>query len=745
MLGTRLLPRVMERAKLHARQAWLANLRRLWDGPALDPTMRRRMAEHVLRWVGVPALSLCAFVVIVLVAKTGFSQPTRLVAPAVFTLPCIWVRRLCRAERWLAAAAVFCAAAAAATLVAVLLNGVRAPGYGVGVLVLMLIVVLYGLRWGVLAALGFTLIGGVYVVLEAHGLTVDVAQPPTSLVYCIQVAVFMLTITLVGGPQLLLTEALRATQLQQRAAREAQAARESSELAFHAVFDQASVALVLLTADGDILQLNARAACFLHEAERALVGTPLTAAACFNTAQRTQLAHAVGQAALGHASAHELSRTPDTGETHVYQVALSPFLDGAGQVRQVLVELVDVSDLVQTRSMLAQARRLESLGKLSGGVAHDLNNMFAAILGGCELVRIARGDARKIEDHVKLIQTSVQRAATLTKQLLAFGRKDRWNSEQLDVNRLMYEVSRLLERTLHKNVRVVLLPSDEPSYVRADAAALEHVLLNLVLNGQAAMPNGGTLTLACRRAVLEPCDCESLYGQIAPGPSVILSVEDTGTGMSREVREHMFDPFFTTKAAGEGTGLGLSAVHGTMRGHHGAIAVHSQVGVGTRIELLLPALESLANEAAQERFDGGVPASLKARVLLADDEALARSAIASLLVTAGCEVQALADGAAIMEVLRHGPAPDVIVTDLAMPGLCGVELVKAIEALRPDCPLLLITGYSGDDVAAALPSRRGRLRRREPVARAEVLRSGTELLAAGQKRQRTSALTVGGA
>jgi CheY-like chemotaxis protein len=280
--------------------------------------------------------------------------------------------------------------------------------------------------------------------------------------------------------------------------------------------------------------------------------------------------------------------------------------------------------------------------------------------------------------------------------------------------------------------------------VRADAAALEHALLNLVLNAQAAMPNGGSLTLACRRAHLDRSDCEPLFGDLTPGPCVILSVEDTGIGMSREVREHMFDPFFTTKALGEGTGLGLSAVHGTMRSHHGAIAVHSHPGLGTRIELFLPALPASATESVPERSEGAVPARLKAHVLLVDDEALTRSAIGALLQSAGCEVQAVADGMSLIDALRSGAHPDVIVTDLAMPGLSGVRLVQSIEALRPDCPLLLITGYTGDDVAAALPARSGRLLLRKPFGRTELMRSLAELLTTGQT-QRFTALAARGA
>jgi signal transduction histidine kinase len=710
-------------------QTVTSDLCRLWSDPPLSPEARGLVASQAVRWVMLPSMIAVAASGLMVIASVGLSEPTRFIPLVVFVAPCFVVLQLQREERWLAAAAVFCTAATLAVMTGVVFNGLRAPIYDLSVLVLLLVATLFGLRWATLTAFGLAAAGAIRLVLEAYDLTFQLPPPSSALTFGLRVCVIGLSLALVGGPQLLLSNALRDANHERLRADHARAVGTASEHAFHAVFHQASVALALLTSKGRIAQLNARAQIFLDRREASIVGCLFASSERWSDAQRELLQRAVEQAALGHASRHEVTMMQQPGQPPaVYQIVLSPFL-AAGCVEHVLAEIVDVTDLVETRGMLAQARRLEALGKLSGGVAHDLNNMFAAILGGCELVRIARGDARKIEEHVKLIQASVQRGATLTKQLLAFGRQDRWNSEQLDVNTVMNDVARLLERTLHKNIDLLLSPSDQPAYVRADAAAMEHALLNLALNAQDAMREGGTLTLTCRPGVVDAAASARLRNEVAPGPCVFVSVDDTGTGMSNEVQERMFEPFFTTKALGEGTGLGLAAVHGTMRAHHGAIVVNSQPGIGTRIELILPATDPIAVHSEIDDIEVPIPTRLDARVLLADDEALARSAISSMLLSVGCEVHAVADGAALIDALAEGVMPDIIVTDLAMPGVGGINLVQTLEALQPHTPLLLITGYTGDDVASVSPPRRGRRLLRKPFLRGELLGTMAELLA----------------
>jgi two-component system, cell cycle sensor histidine kinase and response regulator CckA len=446
------------------------------------------------------------------------------------------------------------------------------------------------------------------------------------------------------------------------------------------------------------------------------------------------LRDAIGRAATGERSQHELIVTNRESGRRVFHLPVSPYHTVEGRVGHVIAELADVTDLIDTRSMLAAARRLEALGKLSGGVAHDINNMLGAILNGSELVLLGlkSGDTRRITDSAELIQASVVRAASLTKQLLAFGRKDRWSTQQLDVDRLLSEVVLLLGRTLRKNIDLEVLPSEGECYVRADAAALEHALLNLALNAQDAMPNGGTISFRCRRLTVDEGTAAALRGELVPGPAVVVMVTDTGSGMTEEVREHMFEPFFTTKRPGHGTGLGLAAVHGTVLNHGGAIAVSSGVAIGTTIELYLPAIERQFAEPSMQRTQSSPVAvgvgPMRARVLLADDEALVCEATASMLESFGCEVQAVGDGTALIDALAEGARPDLVVSDLAMPGLGGVRLVQTLEAIMPARPLLLITGFSGDDVSKTCPPLRNRHLLRKPFTRSELQQAVHALL-----------------
>jgi PAS domain S-box-containing protein len=699
---------------------------RFWNHSPLDPEIRLRFAETTVRWVFLPSVCLTMVAIATMVMTVGLSDPRRYIPIVAFAVPCYVACKLRGKKRWIPAAAALCTAAMLHVLASVLVSGDHAPLYGIGVLVVTLTGTLFGWRWGALASAALVGTAAAWLALNPHGLAWR-SSATASLMYGVYVAIFLLALGLVARPQRLLNEALCEARRKHEEAEQARAATAASELAFHAVFDQASVALALLTADGRVTRLNPRGAEFLTDADAPLLGQSLSALARWSDAQRELLQRAVERAARGEASRHELSCRRASGAAQTCQIVLSPFCVPNGTIEHVLVEIVDVSDLVETRSMLAQARRLEALGQLSGGVAHDLNNMLTAIMSGCDLVRFARGDERKISDYVSLIQASVERAAALTKQLLAFGRKDRWNSEQLDASQLLREVARLLERTLHKNIDLVV-SADAACYVRGDAAALEHALLNLALNAQAALPDGGTLTLSCRRVLLDEVEGRMLEGDAAPGPTVVLSVEDTGTGMSAEDREHMFEPFFTTKPAGEGTGLGLAAVHGTVRGHRGAIGVWTELGIGTRVALYFPAT-SATTQPVLAPIESEAPARLHARVLLADDETLARAGVAALLESAGCRVDTVEDGTALIEALTSGATPDVIVSDLAMPGLGGVKLVQTIEALRPEGALLLITGFSGDDVSSACPPRSQRRLLRKPFSRAELLRTLGELLA----------------
>jgi PAS domain S-box-containing protein len=707
----------------------------LFDGPPLQLAVRVALAERIVRFTVKPLwFAMLAGVISVLWTR-GLSEPTRFLPPAVATGALLRVTVYMRRSQWLLAARWLGATMLAAILAGVVLNSVLAPIYPGGLVLLAFVISLFGARWGLATGAALVIGGALWFALHLAGWSAGplVAAPVSYLVMYSAYVAFALFVHC--GTQRLLGDALEAAERERRQAEQARRAEAASELAFHAVFDQAGMAMVLLTAAGTIAQLNHRAHRWLGESQQALICRPLDDAVIWNEDQRDLLRTAVAAAAAGCSSQHELEIQRPGGARQVYQLQFTPFHDRQGDLGHVIVEVVELTEHIATRAMLAQARRLEALGKLSGGVAHDINNMLAAILGGSEVARAGRqiGDGSRIETGLDVIDSSVLRASGLIKQLLAFGRQDRFQSADVDVNRLVRDMGQLFEHTLAKGISIKLMACDEPAIVRGDVAALENALLNLALNAQDAMPDGGTLTIQ----VTKLPDEKRAPQPLAPGAVVVIRVGDTGSGMTERVRERMFEPFFTTKPAGKGTGLGLAAVHGTMRSHQGTIAVNSQIGVGTHIELFMPAIasERLSKSELPVPEPPQLP-SFRARVLLADDEPLLRDVLVAMLQSANCEVQAVSDGEALLDALAAGATPDVIVTDLVMPGIGGTHLLHMLEASQPACPLVLITGYAGEDVSVGLSRRTRHRLLRKPFQHAELMAAIAELLPARLQQRR---------
>ena len=565
-----------------------------------------------MRWTLPAGFLVLLGAVTTLMLTVGRSEPTRWVPCALFAFSLLLTYALTRTERFVSATAMFGLTIFGAIASGVLLNSVHAPIYAAGFVVMALVTPVFGARWGLLTLAALVGVGLLSVLLERADLSLAVSQPsPLTRLGLYTTYLAFALITHVKLEQLL-ADALQTADRRQREAQAARAAEAATELAFHAVFDQASTGMVLLTSSGEIAQINQRAAQWLGPSEHTLIGLPLAAAGQWTPLQRQTLATAVAAAAEGSSSQHEITVQGELGTQRVYQLRLSPFHDPHGALSNVIAEVVEITDLIDTRTMLTQARRLEALGKLSGGVAHDVNNMLSAIVGGSELVRAGqrRGEAHRIGTGLEVIDSSVQRAGALIKQLLAFGRQDRFDSADVDVNSLVLDMGKLFERTLHKSIAIEITKAAGLVHVRGDAAALENALLNLALNAQDAMPNGGTLSIQVEARELSAEECAQLDPALEPGEFVILHVSDTGSGMSADVRERMFEPFFTTKPRGQGTGLGLSAVHGTLRNHRGAIVVNTQEGVGSSFELILPALHVSrrpARPAARTASDPGMP------------------------------------------------------------------------------------------------------------------------------------------
>jgi two-component system cell cycle sensor histidine kinase/response regulator CckA len=396
------------------------------------------------------------------------------------------------------------------------------------------------------------------------------------------------------------------------------------------------------------------------------------------------------------------------GSLHTVSSSITPILGENGQPRAFVSIALDVTEadraaerLQRAEEQLRQAAKMESIGTLAGGVAHDFNNLLTVILGGTGTLRESLATESPLQEEVEEIQKAAERAATLTRQLLAFSRKQVLTVRRLDVNGVVRGIEKLLRRSVSEQVHFVLDLAPDLPPVEADDAQLGQVLLNLAVNAHDAMPDGGRLTIATAAAVFDEAEHIGPF-QVPAGAYVELTVRDTGTGIAPDLLQRIFDPFFTTKPVGRGTGLGLSTVYGIVTQLGGHIAVESVVGTGTAFRIFLPA--PAASPGATPSPEGTQPPHETKRhrgtVLFVEDDPAVRAVGVRMLGRAGYQVLEAANGAAALECLQiHAGPVDLLVTDVLMPGLDGPALAAEAARLRPGLPALFVSGYPGEVIS----------------------------------------------
>jgi PAS domain S-box-containing protein len=399
---------------------------------------------------------------------------------------------------------------------------------------------------------------------------------------------------------------------------------------------------------------------------------------------------------------HENSVLTRQGDLRLVQWTNALLHDPAGLVIGSASLGADSTEHRQLEERYRQAQKLESVGRLAGGIAHDFNNLLTVINGYSELLLGTMQEQDPLHDSLEEIMLAGQKAAALTQQLLAFSRKQVLQPKLLDVNAVIGDASRMLRRLIEEDVELIthLDPSLGP--ISADEGQIHQVLMNLAVNARDAMPNGGKLIIetakleisdkpAATGSQLPPEFCES---QIASGPYVLISLADTGTGMSEETKSHLFEPFFTTKEQGKGTGLGLSTVYGIVHQSGGHISVSSRVGKGTTFHILLPSL-SVAEVAQATLRAEQVPRRGTETILLVEDQAEVRKIAAGTLRNFGYEVLEAASGeeAVVLSEGHHGPI-HLMVTDVVMPGMTGPALAKRLKGARLELRVLYMSGYT---------------------------------------------------
>ncbi|MEN3975277.1 response regulator [Emcibacter sp. SYSU 3D8] len=414
-------------------------------------------------------------------------------------------------------------------------------------------------------------------------------------------------------------------------------------------------------------------------------------------------------------------RRPDGTQRWIHDRAF-PVRTSSGEIIQMVGMAEDITERRQLEEEFRQAQKMEAIGRLAGGVAHDFNNILAAIMMQAEMACMAEELPAEASGYLDDIRGAAERAANLTRQLLAFSRRQVLQSRSLDINRAVTSLGRMLNRLLGDDVRLHLKLHDAPLAVRADAGMLDQVLLNLVVNARDAMPSGGRITVATRISDVTAEDAAGIEGAVA-GRHVRLSVADTGIGIAPDNLTRIFDPFFTTKEAGKGTGLGLATVFGIVRQHGGWVTVESQVGKGTTFHVYLPfaASDTVPGESAAP-----APAPTAAgteNILLVEDEISVRVITRALLERQGYAVHEAASGVEALEVWERRERPfSLLFTDLVMPeGINGRELASRLQSRDPRLKVIYTSGYSGDVAGRELSLREGWNFLQKPYTRQRLL------------------------
>jgi signal transduction histidine kinase/CheY-like chemotaxis protein len=379
------------------------------------------------------------------------------------------------------------------------------------------------------------------------------------------------------------------------------------------------------------------------------------------------------------------------------EVSIAPVFDDAGSCSHLVGAMHDITERRKLEAQFRQAQKMESVGQLAGGIAHDFNNLLTVINATADfgLAQLREGD--QLHEDLREIRRAGERAAALTRQLLAFSRKQILQPEVMNLNTIVVGMESLLRRLIGEDIDLVVVPTQSLGNVKADSGQIEQVIANLAVNARDAMPQGGKLTIEMRNVEIDE-QYEALRGvAMQPGPYVMLAISDTGIGMDEVTRAKLFEPFFTTKGPGKGTGLGLSTVYGIVKQSDGFIWVYSEIGRGTSFKIYLPRVAEVAG--SKQRSPTVASAHGTETILVVEDVRGLRLIAKRMLESAGYTVLTAASGEeALLLLKRHEQQVHLVVTDVVMPGMSGLTLAKRSNGTRPGMKVLYISGYTDDVV-----------------------------------------------
>jgi len=502
------------------------------------------------------------------------------------------------------------------------------------------------------------------------------------------------------------------------------------------LFEEATDGVVIVDPACRVVRANTTLARMLGAQNPIKPGQP--AVAIFDEETRAKCAEAFREILAAGANAAapvrrfvgRLHRSGNTEERVVdVDIAVAPLREGGGKTGGFILRISDITPLKRLQAQLDHSRKLQSLGQLAGGIAHDFNNLLTAIIAAADLALGRTGLDQATLFEVEEIRRNAERGSALVRQLLAFSRQQTLQPRVISVNAAIRDLSRLLHRLLGDQIRLKL-ELEEPGYfIRADPSQFDQVLINLAVNARDAMPEGGTLTIRNSRLILfapRQLGVETM----PPGRYVVITVEDTGTGIPPEILPHIFDPFFTTKRDRGGSGLGLSTVHGIVRQSEGFIAVESTPGKGTAVQIYLPRCAAPKQEPPQAAAPKAPPGPAKEAqssasprpaaqpqpspapaaapnpapsrtVLVVDDEASVLRLACYFLSQRGFDVLAAETGEAALALLENHNLTtklSAVVSDVVMPDIDGPSLLRRLRSLRPDLPAILVSGYAEESL-----------------------------------------------
>ncbi|MFH0959785.1 MAG: ATP-binding protein [Pseudomonadota bacterium] len=464
---------------------------------------------------------------------------------------------------------------------------------------------------------------------------------------------------------------------------------EESQKLLSTAIEQAAKAVIITDANGTIKYVNPAQETLSGYSRDELIGqTPNVLNSNFHSDNfNEQIWDTIG---VGKAWAGTFINRKKDGTEYHQDATISPVYDNSGNLSNFVQH--DVTKQVALQEQLFQAQKMEAIGTLAGGFAHDFRIMLQVVMGSLELIEFNKDLPEKLRTDLDRIRKAATSAAELVKEMLVFSRKTSVKLEPLNLNNLVEQVESLLTRTIPKMVNIEVVKDDDLSSINGDSTLIGQVLTNLASNAADAMPDGGTLTIETNNTVLDEEFCSSLPNT-KPGRYVLLSVADTGTGMNEETLRRIFEPFFTTKEKGKGTGLGLAVVYGIVEQHGASIICESKPSVGTTFKIYFPAVEEIQEEKYSENKEP--PTGQGETILLVDDEQSVLEIDSRLPIGANYTVITASNAKDALEIYeKHRDVIQLVLLDLIMPEMGGMRCLEILRNMAPNIKVLVLTGYT---------------------------------------------------